>query len=232
MAVSNDEVVLRLESHAMEGTGPLRVAGAILRAPGALVRDVGAERNVLSHAASLLAIAIALSAAYGAVLAMYAHAWWAVAKIPIVVVGSVLLCTPTLFVFNALGGSRLTYGQTAALALLAAATLSMILVGIAPIAWFFGVSTESFGFMTVLHAAAFAIGTGFGLRALGWARRYLAHLCGGEAIGPGVLALWSMLVVVVGLQMAHYLRPILLPGPFQRADPRGVFLEFVVALVR
>jgi hypothetical protein len=45
----------------------------------------------------------------------------------------------------------------------------------------------------------------------------------------GLLTLWSMLVMVVGPQMAHYFRPILLAGPF-RTGQRGIFLEFLAAL--
>src|SRR5262245_1612503 len=214
----------RLDQQTSAGGGPIRIAGALLRAPGPLIRELGADRGVASHTASLLAIAVSFCAVYGAVVAMHAHAWWAIAKIPMVVVGSALLCSPTLYVFNSLAGSRLTYAQTIALVLMMAAALSLILVALAPIAWFFGVSTEGFGFMTVLHSTCLAIAVGIGLRVLARARAYLGHLDGTPVMGSGLLALWSALVIVVGMQMAHYFRPILLPGPFQREEPRGLFL--------
>jgi hypothetical protein len=104
------------------------------------------------------------------------------------------------------------------------AVVSLMLVAFAPIAWFFGVSTGSAGFLTFLHVTVFVVAAGFGLRTMELARRYFRHLDGSEAIGPFLLLAWSVLVVLVGLQMAYYVRPILTPGPFF-AGERGLFLD-------
>jgi len=224
----------QLDRQSNEGGGPLRLAGALLRAPGGLLRDLSGSQRMVEHALSLLAIAVAFCAAYGAVMGLYRpglQTLYAALKIPIVVLGSALLCTPTLFVFNAVGGSRLTLAQVVCLVLSMTATISLILVAFAPIAWFFGVSTEGFGFMTFLHVVVFGTAAGFGLKAMETSRRYLRHLDGSDAIGPGLLLLWSVLLVLVGLQMAHHFRPIIVPGPFYLGE-RGLFLEAVLRLWR
>ena len=222
----------RFDLQVLEGSGPSRVAGALLRAPGALLRDLGQGRRVGAHLASLLGVAVGFCALYGAVLGLHQPGWqtlFAALKIPIVVVGSSLLCTPTLYVFNALGGSRLSGGQTAAVVATMAAAISVILLAFTPVVWFFGVSTEGFGFMTILHLSVFGFAVAFGLRMLRTARGYLRYLDGSEAIGAGILGAWSLLVVVVGLQMAHNFRPILLEGPFHSGQ-RGLFIEFLFNL--
>jgi hypothetical protein len=148
---------------------PMSLAGALLRAPGQLLRDIGAGERAGERASALLLVTAVFCAGYGAVLGLFSGGMQpllAAAKLPIIVVGSALLCTPTLYVFNALSGSRLTYLQTVSLALLMAAALALMLVAFAPIVWFFGVSTEGSAFMRTLHLAVFAVAAGFGLRTL------------------------------------------------------------------
>ncbi len=227
--IAEDEVFTRLDNQE-SASGPVRLAGALLRGPGGVLRDISLSHGLLHHAASLFALTAAFAGAYGAVIGLHQpglQTLYAALKVPIVVLGSALLCTPTLFVFNAVGGSRLTLSQILCLVLAMSAAISLMLVAFAPIAWFFGVSTNGIGFLTFLHVGVFVIAAGFGLRMMDLARRYLRHLDGTEAIGPILLLFWCGLVVVVGLQMAHYVRPIMTPGPFFTGE-RGLFLEVLV----
>lgn len=208
---------------------PLQLAGALLRAPGQLLRDLGSGERVPEHAGALFLVSASFCAGYGAILGLFSggmQPFLAAAKLPIIVTGSALLCTPTLYVFNALSGSRLSYLQTVGLALLMSAALGLMLVAFAPIVWFFGVSTEGSGFMRVLHLGVFAVAAGFGLRMLNIARRYMEFRGGSAVLGSGLCFLWSILVVLVGLQMAWWFRPLLSPGPFHTGQ-RGLFLDFL-----
>lgn len=220
----------RFDSQAAPRAGVFGAVEAVLKTPGSLVRELGRPDGTAAvWSLRLLAVAVALSAAYGAVLGLYQpglQTLWASLKVPIVVVGSALLCTPTLFVFNSLAGSRLTFPQTLGVALAASASIALLLTAFAPVVWFFGVSTRGFGFMSFLHLLVFAFAVGFGLQRLWTIRSYLAYLNGAETIWPGVLFAWSMILVLVGLQMAYYLRPLLLAGPFCTGE-RGLFLEFL-----
>ena len=231
-----DEKTLKLfetyDRPALTSGGPIGLTAELLRNPGQLLRDIGGGERSAVRVAALLAVTTAFCAAYGAVLGLFsggAQTLLAAAKVPIIVAGSAILCTPTLYVFNALSGSRLSYLQTVGLALLMSAALSLMLVAFAPIVWFFGVSTEGSSFMRTLHLVVFAVASGFGLRMLNVGRRYLEFKGGGPVLGSGLFFLWSNLVVVVGLQMAWWFRPLLSPGPFHTGQ-RGLFLDFFQGL--
>jgi len=223
----------RLDRDEPAPAGPVRLAGCLLRGPGGILREVAASERLAELSLTFLALAAVVSAAYGAVLGLYQpglQTLYAALKVPVVVVGSVLLCTPSLYVFNAVLGGRLALGQVLVLTLGMSACMSLILIAFAPIAWLFGVSTEGVGFLTMLHVAVFLTAAGFGLRFVAVARRYLARLWdGSEAVRPAVLAAWSGLMVVVGLQVAHYLRPLMMPGPFFTGE-RGLFIEALRSL--
>jgi len=218
------------DRQALSSGNPWRLAGALLREPGAILRDIGSGERIAERAGALLLVTVALCAGYGAVLGLFSgglQPLLAALKLPIVVTGSALLCTPTLYVFNALSGSRLSYLQTVGLALLMAAALGLMLVAFAPIVWFFGVSTEGSGFMRTLHLAVFTVAVGFGLRTLNVARRYLEFRGGSVVLGGGLYFIWSVLVVLVGLQMGWWFRPLLAAGAFHTGQ-RGLFIDFLI----
>jgi len=224
------QVFESFDKQTLDSGGPFRLAGALLRAPGPLIRDLGSGHRIAERAGALFFLTVALCAGYGAILGLFypgTQTLFAAIKVPIIVAGSALLCTPTLFVFNALGGSRLSYAQTLGLALLMAAALGLMLAAFAPIVWFFGVSTEGRAFMAALHLGVFAVSVGFGLRTLNLARRYIEFRGGTPVLGTGLFLIWSALVVLVGLQMAYWFRPLLMPGPFHSGE-RGLFISYLL----
>ena len=208
--------------------GSLAVAGAILKEQGAVVRDVAMGRNLTGYVTGLALCTILMAAFYGAVIGLYqpgTQTLFAAVKMPLIILGTALMCTPTFFVFNAIFGSKLSLGQTLALVLLLSAATTLVLAAFAPIAWFFTVSTRGQGFLVFLHLSIFAVACAFGMRALLVARRYLEYLINTHrAISPGLLVIWLVIVAFVGLQMAWYMRPLLEPGPFHTGE-RGLFIE-------
>lgn len=211
--------------------GRLSVVGAILRAPGAFIRDLNGGRNVANYVGSLLLTTILFAAAYGAILGTFQpglQTLFAAAKLPVVVLGTALLCTPTFYVFNAMLGSALTFRQTLAAVLFLSASTAVVLVAFAPIAWFFTVSTRGTGFLTVLHLAVFLVAALYGMRSLNTARKYLAHIeTSHTPIHGTFLFLWFAIVLFVALQMGWYLRPFVEPLPDFRffMGERGLFFE-------
>lgn len=207
---------------------PFAVAGAVLKAQGALIRDLKEGRRLGGYLGSLFLASVFFSAAYGAVLGLFQpglQTLYAALKVPIVVVGTALLCAPTFYVFNSILGSRLSLGQTLCVVLFLAAGAGLVLVAFAPIAWFFTVSTGGVEFLTILHLGVFLVAALYGIRSLDAGRRYLAWLDSTQtAIHGKMLALWFLLLVFVALQMAYYFRPLLLPGPFHKGE-RGLFIE-------
>ena len=211
---------------------PFAAAGAVLKAQGAVIRDVKEKRRLGGYLGSLLSAAVLFSAAYGAVLGLFQpglQTLYAALKIPIVVVGTALLCAPTFYVFNSILGSRLSLLQTLCVVLFLAAGAGLVLVAFAPIAWFFTVSTGGVEFLTILHLGVFLVAALYGIRSLDAGRRYLAWLDASQtAIHGKMLALWFLLVVFVALQMAYYFRPLLVPGPFHQGE-RGLFIDAFAA---
>ncbi len=208
--------------------GPFAVAGAVLKSQGAVIRDVQQARHLPAYLGSLFAATLLLSAAYGAVLGLFQpglQTLFAALKLPIVVLGSALLCAPTFFVFNSILGSKLGFPQTVAVVLYLAASAALVLVAFAPIAWLFTVSSGGPGFLRGLHLLVFLIAAAYGLRSLNTARRYLNYIDATQTpVHGGFLFLWFGIVVFVALQMAWYFRPLLLPGPFHSGQ-RGLFFE-------
>jgi len=211
--------------------GPFSVVGAVLRAPGAFIRDLRVGRNLGGYAGSLVLTTILFSAGYGAILGLFqpgVQTLFAAAKLPVVVLGTALLCTPTFYVFNGILGSKFTFRQTLAAVLWLSAAVALVLVAFAPISWFFTVSTRGPGFLAFLHVLVFFIAVSYGIHTLNTARRYLGHLDGTHTpIHGGFLFLWFVIVLFVGLQMAYILRPFLEPLPDHRfyLGERGLFLE-------
>ncbi len=211
--------------------GPFSVVAAVLRAPGAFIRDLKAERNLTGYALSLILTTILFSAAYGAILGMFQpglQTLFAAAKLPIVVLGTALLCTPTFYVFNGILGSKFTFRQTLTAVLWLSAAVALVLVAFAPITWFFTVSTRGPGFLAFLHVAVFLIAAVYGIHSLNTARKYLDHIDQTQTpIHGAFLFLWFVIVLFVALQMAYYLRPFLEPLPDRRffLGERGLFLE-------
>jgi hypothetical protein len=70
---------------------------------------------------------------------------------------------PSLYVFNALIGSRLAAGAVVRLLAASMAVTVAVLASLGPIVAFFSVSTTSYSFMVLLNVAVFAASGGLGL---------------------------------------------------------------------
>lgn len=87
-------------------------------------------------------------------------------KIPALCVLTLLVSFPSLYVFNALVGSRLTPAAVLRLLIAAIAILLAVLASLGPIVAFFSVTTTSYPFMKLLNVAVFAVAGLLGMRFL------------------------------------------------------------------
>jgi hypothetical protein len=91
-------------------------------------------------------------------------------KVPALFLLTLLVTVPSLYVFNTLVGSRLTFGSTTRLLLSALAVMLAVLASAGPIVAFFSLSTTSYEFMILLNVVVFAVagllGLGFLLQTL------------------------------------------------------------------
>jgi hypothetical protein len=123
----------------------------------------------------------------------------AVFKVPLIILGSLLLCVPSLYVFTALSGTELDARGFARAVAGFAGVAGLILIAMMPVIWLFSVSTISLTFVVWLHVFAWLIALTFG-------RQFLVRAFGAARRAAG---LWLVLVLLVSLQMTTYLRPVL-----------------------
>jgi hypothetical protein len=181
------------------------VVEAVLRQPRRVMyalRQKGAWRNSLSMALS----AIVCLLIYGLVVGTFSRGeqlWVAPVKIVCGLFLATLICLPSLYIFGCLSGSRARLSEMAGLVAATLLLMTLLLIGFAPVAWLFSESTNSICWMGTLHLIFWGISTAFGLRFL--ASGFTAT----KARSQAGLAVWSVIFVLVALQMTTAMRPIL-----------------------
>ncbi len=181
------------------------VIEAILRQPRRLLfqlRQPGAGRLI----GGMLFTSLICGLIYGLIIGSFSGAeqWWAA---PIKFTGglfiSSMICLPSLYIFAGLSGSTARLGEifgfVAGLLLL----MTVLLIGFAPVAWLFSQSTNSVFCMGFYHLMFWFVATVFGLRFLDSGFRHT-----NASSGAG-LKTWSVIFVLVVLQMSTALRPLL-----------------------
>ncbi len=186
------------------GKSPLLIIESLLKFPGRIIYEL---QNNWSAGLSgwLLAFALIGMAAYGLVVGSFsggAQMWIAPAKLTLGALFSILICLPSLYIFAGLAGIDVRLRTVIGVLFAAVALSALLLIGFAPVAWIFSQSTDSVSFMGGLHLILWVIAICFGLRLVGVMGRLLAGAIGGQ------MTLWSLIFILVCLQMTTTLRPI------------------------
>jgi hypothetical protein len=210
--------------------------------------------------AGMIVLIIALGAVYGMGMGTFALAKEggplfaqfvaSGVKIPLLFLLTLLVTFPSLYVFNALVGSRLDLVAVLRLLLASLGVTLAVLASFGPIVAFFSVSTTSYSFMVLLNVA---VCTTAGVLGLIFLRQTLHRLTivvspvrpaepsplppgslppgpldhpAGQALGShvrGVFRCWMVLFALVGSQMGWVLRPFIGQpwAPFTFFRPRG-----------
>jgi len=187
-----------------EKTSPALVIESLLKYPGRIIYELQHNWRVALPVCFTLLVLLGM-AAYGLVVGSFSggtQIWIAPAKIVIGTSLSILICLPSLYIFTCLSGIDAQLRTVTGVLFAAVSLGALLLIGFAPIAWIFSQSTDSAAFMAALHIALWAIGILFGLRLL----EAMGHLLGGFARNH--LKFWSVIFIVVCLQMMTTLRPI------------------------
>ena len=175
---------------------------ALLRRPHALIPRLGGP-GVTRNFAGLALVSFML---FGIVLGCFAkheQLWAAPLKIGAGLIIASVICFPSLYIFTTLAGARVNLSQLAAALAGALALAGLLLLGFAPAVWIFAESTDSFGFIGLLAIGSWLIALFFALRFL----KSVVQSSGGTQNGP--LVVWSVVFLLVSLQMTTSLRPIL-----------------------
>lgn len=178
---------------------------AVLKTPMKLfteIRNGNCQRATLS----LLVATAACLVLYGVVAGMVSGGLQilvAPVKVLSMVVLSGILCFPSLYIFTSLSNVDVRPQHLLAYAVSGMALTSLLLVGLVPVLFVFTVSTESFGFIGVMHLAIWWAAGYAGHKLL---MRHLTYLRGG---GSKYLGVWMLIFTLVLCQMSTTLRPIL-----------------------
>lgn len=188
--------------------GMMVVAETILKHPDTLIYELHHEKtNALIGVK--LGISVLCLLAFGCTVGMFSggtQLWAAPVKITAGVLLSALLCIPSLFVFSCLSGADSSLPRMVGTVAGVVTVSSLLLLGLAPVSWVFAQSTESVVFMGVLYLAFLIISLHYGLQ---YMRRSVVLLNGRQGKH---LAIWSVIFVLVVLQMSTTLRPIVGTG--------------------
>jgi hypothetical protein len=209
---------------------------------GDLTRVSSLRRGGIDVAPGRLSlIIVVLGMVYGICMGTFAifrvsrpSAWQLVAsmvKVPLLFFLTLLVTLPSLYVFNALVGSRLTLGTVVRLLVASLGVMVTILAAWGPIVAFFSVSTTSYPFMQLFNVVIFAVSGSLGLSFLLQTLHRLSILDSQtpgeparESVEPAgaldpvenrvlgkhvktVFKIWVIVFGLVGAQMGWVLRP-------------------------
>ena len=202
-------------------TGIVSAIEAILRQPRRVLFQLR-QTSSGNLIAGMLIIALACSLVYGLVVGTFSgqeQLWAAPAKIAVGLLVSALICLPSLYIFSCLSGSEARLGEVCGLVAGLLALMTVLLIGFAPVAWIFSQSTESIAAMGALHLIFWLIATCFGLRFL---KTGFSHL---KAKTTSGFRVWTVIFVLVMLQMTAALRPIVGTSPTLLPTEKKFFLS-------
>jgi hypothetical protein len=191
---------------------------SLLRRPHALIPHL-ANSGVARMFAGIAVVSFLF---FGVVLGCFAkheQLWAAPVKLTLGVLFAGVICFPSLYIFATLAGARMTVPQLASALAGALALAGLLLLGFAPAVWIFAESTDSFGFMGFLAIGAWLIALFFALRFL----KSMVLLSDGSQQGPMIV--WSIVFLLVTLQLTTSLRPILGRSPDLLPQEKKFFLQ-------
>jgi len=122
---------------------------------------------------------------------------------------TLLICLPTLYIFNVLFGSKQSIGQHFTFLLTAVSVISILLFGFAPVTLFFLITVNDYDFFILLNVAIFALTGIIGVSFLYQVMKPTADssIDQGAKVRTNILRFWLVLYGFVGSQLGWTLRP-------------------------
>lgn len=173
-------------------------------------------------------------AIYGAIIGAFHSPMQVVSsaiKLPALYLITLLICLPTLYIFNALFGSQQSISQHLAFLLTSVSAIAILLCGFAPVTLFFLITVNDYNFFVLLNVAIFALTGIIGVSFLYQVMKPAVDSKGqGGKVRTNILRFWLVLYGFVGSQLGWTLRPFFgSPGQFELFRAReGSFFSGVL----
>jgi hypothetical protein len=129
-------------------------------------------------------------------------------KMPCLIILSLLICFPALYVVQSMIGSTMTISQMANIILAGFFVFTTIALSFSPIIVFFMITSDSYSFLKLLHVAIFTFSGIFAVKTI---INGLKFSCEKKNIYPklgmSIFKIWVVILAFVSSQLAWNLRP-------------------------
>jgi hypothetical protein len=182
----------------------------IMRDRTSFFEEVRTRHDLTVKLQSMVLSSLVYLALYGIVMGM-SHSWqqalMSAIKLPMLFLVTLLICLPTLYFFNLLYGSQLTFQQTTTLMMAAVTVTGALTLAFASISLFFWLTVgEQYTILILLNVGVLAISSWWGLSFLRQGMRHVQRHAIGVQQGR-ILITWLVIYAFVGTQMGWALRP-------------------------
>jgi hypothetical protein len=200
--------------------GLLQKVDHILHHPEGIAEALRQDAKLWDLSRFAFLVTLAMGASYGVVMgatnwlqgSSFSFGWEFLmmlvtgVKVPVLFLLTLLIVLMPIYVSSSFIGMRASFSQVVALLLATLAVTTVILAGMASVAFFFALTTRSYTFMKLLHVAIFTYAGVMGLACL---VHWFKALFGDWATGSRrwLLTGWLVLYMFVGTQLAWVMRP-------------------------
>lgn len=184
----------------------------LLRDRQTFLEEIQQGVKLKSKIISLLVCSSLCFAIYGAIVGLYhsvPQSISAAIKLPCLYLLTLLICLPTLYIFNIFFGSSRSLTQHFIIVLTAASVISALLLGFAPVTLFFLITTNNYQFFKLLNVAIFILTGVIGVQFLYQGMKSISVQDEeGKSARTKILQFWLILYGFVGSQLGWVIRPI------------------------
>ena len=198
----------------------------LLRDRQEFLEEIHQGVKLKSKISALMISSFCFFALYGAIIGAFHSPLQVVSsavKLPALYLITLVVCLPTLYIFNVLFGSKQSIAQHLTFLLTAVSIISVLLCGFAPVTLFFLITVNSYHFFLLLNVAIFALTGILGVSFLYQIMKPIADddTEQGIKVRTNILRFWLVLYGFVGSQLGWTLRPFFgTPGEFELFRPR------------
>jgi hypothetical protein len=212
---------------------------SLLRDRSEFLEEIHNSVKLKSKISALMISSFCFFAVYGAIIGAFHSPLQMLSsaiKLPALYLITLLICLPTLYIFNVLFGARQTIAQHFTYLLTAVAVIAILLCGFAPVTLFFLITVNDYHFFLLLNVAILGLTGILGVSFLYQVMKPIASDDTSDSvkIRTSILRFWLVLYGFVGSQLGWTLRPFFgSPGQFElfRAREGSFFSGVWVALL-